>query len=62
MYGSFVHQAVKDNKEVLTGITIHFVNNNYDEGKIIFQETVEVLPDDSPEEIAGKIHVLEHKY
>jgi len=42
MYGSFVHQAVKDNNDLNTGITIHYVNHNYDEGKVIFQESVDV--------------------
>jgi len=62
MYGSYVHQAVKDNNELSTGITIHYVNHNYDEGEIIFQQSVNVLPEDSPEDIAGKVHILEHKY
>ena len=62
MYGSFVHQAVKDNNEPSTGITIHYVNHNYDEGKVIFQESVALSPDDSPESIAEKVHALEHKY
>ena len=62
MYGSFVHQAVKEKGELKTGITIHFVNNHYDEGKIILQESVEIMPEDSPEDIAEKVHALEHKY
>ena len=62
MYGSFVHQAVKDNKEERTGITIHYVNQHYDEGTVIFQESVSLLPEDSPETIAQKVHELEHKY
>ena len=62
MYGSFVHQAVKDNKDEITGITIHYVNRHYDEGAIIFQESVALSPDDSPETIAEKVHALEHKY
>lgn len=62
MYGSFVHQAVKDNREVSTGITIHYVNRNYDEGQVIFQKSVDISTDDSPEDIAHKVHALEHKY
>lgn len=62
MYGNFVHEAVKAAGETHTGITIHFVNNHYDEGEVIFQERIEVLPEDSPGEIAQKVHDLEHKY
>jgi phosphoribosylglycinamide formyltransferase-1 len=62
MYGSFVHQAVKDNQDLETGITIHYVNQHYDEGEIIFQKNVAVLPEDTPESIAQKVHALEHKY
>lgn len=62
MYGSFVHQAVKDLGEKKSGITIHYVNPHYDEGKIIFQKSVDILPEDSPEDIAKKVQVLEHKY
>lgn len=62
MYGSYVHQAVKEKGEKKTGITIHYVNNHYDEGKIIFQKTVDILPEDTPEDIAEKVHALEHNY
>ena len=62
MYGARVHQAVKDSGDAFTGITIHLVNEHYDEGKIIFQAAVPVSPEDSPEDIAGKVHQLEHKY
>lgn len=62
MYGMNVHKAVKENQEKETGITIHFVNENYDEGAIIFQATIQLEPSDSPEDIAQKIHVLEHKH
>ncbi len=62
MYGMHVHQAVKNSGDKQTGITIHLVNEQYDEGKIIFQAAVPVLPEDSPEEIAQKVHELEHKY
>ncbi|HWR93808.1 MAG TPA: phosphoribosylglycinamide formyltransferase [Flavobacterium sp.] len=59
MYGMNVHQAVFDNKEVETGITIHYVNENYDEGEIIFQKNTDILNCKSPNEIAQKIHELE---
>ena len=62
MYGDRVHKAVIDAGEKETGISIHYVNEKYDEGKIIFQEKFEVLPDDTPDSIAERIHVLEHKY
>lgn len=62
MYGMNVHRAVIKNKEKETGITIHFVNENYDEGNIIFQERVALLESDSPETVADKIHELEQKY
>lgn len=62
MYGNYVHQAVKDNRDTRTGITIHYVNRNYDEGAVIFQKSVALSPEDGPEEIAEKVHVLEHKY
>jgi len=59
MYGSYVHKAVVANKEAETGITIHYVNENYDEGAIIFQAKTSVDPSDTPDEVAAKIHVLE---
>jgi len=61
MYGMNVHKAVVLNQESETGITIHFVNKNYDEGAIIFQATTSVLKSDTPEDIAQKIHLLEFK-
>jgi phosphoribosylglycinamide formyltransferase-1 len=62
MYGDRVHQAVIEAGEKETGISIHYVNEKYDEGEIIFQEKFEVLPGDTPETIAGRIHELEHKH
>ena len=59
MYGMRVHEAVVANNEPQTGITIHYVNENYDEGAIIFQANCDVLPNDSAKDIAGKIHELE---
>ena len=62
MYGSKVHEAVKESGERQTGITIHLVNEHFDEGKILFQATCPVDSDDSPEDIATKVHALEHTH
>lgn len=62
MYGMHIHKAIVANKENETGITIHFVNENYDEGNIIFQQNVVLTGDETPEEVAHKIHELEQKY
>ena len=62
MYGMHVHNAVVENKEKQTGITIHYVNENYDEGAIIFQKSFEVLENDTPDEVAQKIHILEYEF
>ena len=62
MYGEFVHKAVVRNKETETGITIHFVNPNYDEGAIIFQAKCSIAADDDPVDVANKVHGLEMKY
>ena len=62
MYGMNVHEAVKNSGEKETGITIHEVNEKYDEGKILFQATCDVLPSDSPQQIANKVHQLEHAH
>lgn len=62
MYGMHVHEAVVNAKERESGITIHFVNEVYDDGEIIFQEKVAVLPTDQPQDVAAKIHELEYKY
>ncbi|PWG05962.1 phosphoribosylglycinamide formyltransferase [Polaribacter aquimarinus] len=62
MYGMNVHRVVKENNETETGITIHYVNANYDEGAIIFQAKTALNDKDSPEKIAEKIHILEQKY
>jgi phosphoribosylglycinamide formyltransferase 1 len=59
MYGMHIHQAIIDNKEQETGITIHYVNENYDEGAIIFQKMVSVANCITPEDVAEKIHELE---
>ena len=62
MYGMNVHKAIVDNKEKETGITIHYVNENYDEGNIIFQQSFILTGDETPEDVAAKIHELEQKY
>ena len=62
MYGARVHQAVIEAGEKESGISIHYVNEKYDEGKIIFQESFKILLDDTADSIAERIHVLEHKH
>lgn len=62
MYGMHVHEAVVHNKETETGITIHYVNENYDEGATIFQATCPVLTTDTAEAVAAKIHELEMEH
>ena len=62
MYGMHVHNAVVKNKEKTSGITIHYVNENYDEGSIIFQKSFEVLVCDTADDVAAKIHKLEQEY
>ena len=62
MYGMHVHNAVVANKETETGITIHYVNENYDEGAIIFQAKCNITTTDTAEDVAAKIHKLEMEY
>ncbi len=62
MYGMNVHKAVIANKDKHSGITIHYVNEVYDDGKIIFKTKCKVTPDDTPETLAEKIHQLEYEY
>ncbi|WP_323755722.1 phosphoribosylglycinamide formyltransferase [Roseivirga sp.] len=61
MYGMHVHEAVKAAGEMETGITIHLVNQHYDEGDILAQFSCNLSVNDSPEEIARKVQVLEHE-
>ena len=61
MYGMNVHNAVVENKENETGITIHYVNEHYDEGAIIFQATTKLSASDTPNDVAQKIHELEYE-
>lgn len=62
MYGINVHKAVIASGEKETGISIHHINEHYDEGQIIFQARCEIEKEDTPETIAKKVQVLEHKY
>jgi phosphoribosylglycinamide formyltransferase-1 len=62
LYGDRVHRAVVEAGEKETGITIHYVNENYDEGDIIFQARCEVIPGETPEDVARKVHELEYAH
>lgn len=62
MFGSKVHEAVIANREKESGITIHYVNENYDEGDILFQAKCTVDESDTPETLAAKIHELEYTH
>jgi phosphoribosylglycinamide formyltransferase-1 len=62
MYGMKVHEAVRASGDLVSGITIHLVNDKYDEGEILAQETIDITPEDTPAEIADKIHLLEYRF
>ena len=62
MYGMKVHRAVVDSGDKETGISIHYVDNIYDNGKLIFQAKCPVYADDTPEQVAEKVHQLEYEY
>lgn len=62
MYGKHVHKAVVESGDTKSGITIHYVNQQYDDGGIIFQAICEVQEGDTPEALAERIHSLEHKH
>jgi len=62
MYGHFVHEAVIANGDKESGITIHYVNEHFDDGAPIFQATCPVYPSDSPDTLAERIHQLEHTH
>jgi phosphoribosylglycinamide formyltransferase-1 len=62
MYGMHVHEAVIAAGEKESGITIHYVNEHYDEGDIVFQACCNIAPNDSPADLAAKIHLLEHAH
>lgn len=62
MHGQHVHEAVKAAKETESGITIHYVNEQYDEGNIIFQDRIPIATTDEPSDIANKVLLLEHRH
>ena len=62
MYGMHVHESVVANKEIESGITIHYVNKEYDKGNIIFQAKCDVLPGDTADDVAKKVHELEYAH
>ena len=62
MFGIEVHKSVIRSNDSKTGVTIHYVNSNYDEGEIIFQKSVKIDRDDSPESLFRRVQKLEHKY
>ncbi len=62
MYGMNVHNAVKEAGEKESGITIHYVNEQYDDGDIVFQKTCGLSVDDTSHTIAKKVQILEHRY
>ena len=62
MYGNNVHKAVLENKETESGISVHFVNQNYDEGKLILQERCSVSENETLNTLVAKFHKLEQKY
>jgi phosphoribosylglycinamide formyltransferase-1 len=61
-YGGKVHDAVIQSGEKKSGITIHYVNEKFDEGEIIFQAECDVAPDETPATLAAKVHQLEHEH
>lgn len=61
MYGDFVHQSVIENGEIESGITIHLVNEKFDEGEVLFQAKCEIEGSDTAQTLATKIHKLEHE-
>jgi formyltetrahydrofolate-dependent phosphoribosylglycinamide formyltransferase len=62
MYGEHVHQAVLDAGDKQSGITIHLVDEHYDHGKTIFQASIDINPDETPQTLANRIHILEHEH
>ncbi len=62
MYGARVHEAVIANGDDISGITIHYVNERYDEGRIIFQATCPVRSDDTADSLAARVHELEYAH
>jgi phosphoribosylglycinamide formyltransferase-1 len=62
MHGDHVHQAVVAAGEKESGITIHYLNDEYDAGDVVFQAVCEVLPTDTPDDVAAKVHALEYEH
>ena len=62
MHGDKVHQAVVAAQDTESGITIHYLNERYDEGDVVFQAVCEVLPADTPDDVAAKVHALEYEW
>lgn len=62
MYGMHVHKTVVANRDRESGISVHYVNEKFDEGELIFQARCPVCPEDSPEDVAQKVHKLEYKH
>lgn len=62
MYGARVHEAVIANQEKFSGITIHYINERYDEGDAIFQAKCDVMPNDTPDSLAERVHALEYEH
>lgn len=62
MYGRHVHKAVLDSGSTVSGISIHLVNETYDDGPLLFQATVDIDPTDTPESLAAKVHQLEYEH
>lgn len=62
MYGAYVHQAVVEARDKESGITIHYVNEHYDEGAVVLQARCTLIAEDTPELLAEKIHKLEHYF
>ena len=61
MYGIHVHEAIIQNKDAYSGITVHYVNEEYDEGQIIFQTKISLSENETSESLSNKIHTLEHE-
>ena len=62
MYGNYVHEGVVANNEKESGITIHYVNDKYDEGQTIFQAKCKISASDTADDVANKVHALEYEH
>ena len=61
MYGRFIHEAVIHNKEKISGVTIHEVNENYDEGEILLQKSISLEPNETVDSLESKVKKLEQE-